>query len=265
MSDPIKLYWWNNTPNFGDTIGKDIVEYVSSRPVTWANARDADLFSVGSLMVFVRRAHSTPRDGAKPYIWGCGSIGPHRMDFKENVEFCAVRGPLTETLLEMDGLPYGDPGLLISRVVEKAPSTGKFGIVLHHSQQLTPEQNDKLSSDNRFVFIDVAAADHLGVVKQISECDLVFSSSLHGLIVADSYSIPNIWLSPNSIHNTPKFKFYDYANAIGRVLGRPKTIADIIPIADVFEPFECPYANAIEDVCKGLIDAFPDNLRGEPK
>jgi hypothetical protein len=65
MSDPIKLYWWNNTPNFGDTIGKDIVEYVSSRPVTWANARDADLFSVGSLKVFVRRAHSTPRDGAQ--------------------------------------------------------------------------------------------------------------------------------------------------------------------------------------------------------
>ena len=119
MSDPIKLYWWNNTPNFGDTIGKDIVEYVSSRPVTWANARDADLFSVGSLKVFVRRAHSTPRDGAKPYIWGYGSIGPHRMDFKENVEFCAVRGPLTETLLEMDGLPYGDPGLLISRVVDR--------------------------------------------------------------------------------------------------------------------------------------------------
>ena len=41
-------------------------------------------------------------------------------------------------------------------------------------------------------FIDVQNEPET-VLKEISECENIISTSLHGLIIADSYGIPNCW------------------------------------------------------------------------
>jgi len=59
------------------------------------------------------------------------------------------------------------------------------------------------------------------VISTIAKSEMVISSSLHGLIVADSLMIPNAWYLPSRIHIAPEFKFYDYFTSIGREINSP--------------------------------------------
>jgi hypothetical protein len=54
----------------------------------------------------------------------------------------------------------------------------------------------------------------MSVVKAISECKLILSQSLHGLIVADALGIPNVWIEPSSKMIGGEFKFHDYFSTI---------------------------------------------------
>lgn len=58
------------------------------------------------------------------------------------------------------------------------------------------------------------------VVNQIFSCRAVISSSLHGLIISDTYDVPNIWLKQWKLRSHSRddedFKFYDYFDSQGR-------------------------------------------------
>ncbi len=54
------------------------------------------------------------------------------------------------------------------------------------------------------------------VCAEISACARILSSSLHGLVVADSYGIPNARLVLSNQIIGGDFKFRDYALGIGR-------------------------------------------------
>src|SRR5690606_8658436 len=61
------------------------------------------------------------------------------------------------------------------------------------------------------------------VVAQIASAEVVVSSSLHGLITADSYGIPAIWartINPLAGNNSV-YKFHDHAGARGRPFIEP--------------------------------------------
>ncbi|RGY81624.1 hypothetical protein DXA18_05515 [Dorea sp. AM58-8] len=57
--------------------------------------------------------------------------------------------------------------------------------------------------------------DPLQVVKEIAECRYIISSSLHGLIVADSLGIPNMYLVFGDRLLGDGYKFEDYYSAYG--------------------------------------------------
>src|SRR5690606_5762303 len=52
------------------------------------------------------------------------------------------------------------------------------------------------------------------VLREIGSCRLVLSESLHGLIAADAFEIPNIWVVPNPEMIGGTFKFNDYFSAL---------------------------------------------------
>ena len=54
------------------------------------------------------------------------------------------------------------------------------------------------------------------VVRDISTCEAIVSSSLHGLIVADALEIPNVRVSFHGRLKGGDFKFEDYASGVGR-------------------------------------------------
>jgi len=53
---------------------------------------------------------------------------------------------------------------------------------------------------------------------------MILSSSLHGLIVADSYGIPNAWVRFSDNISGGSFKYLDYFASVGRDVQEPVRI-----------------------------------------
>lgn len=261
---PLKLYWWNHKPNFGDRLSANIVAHVSGRPVEWASPGKAELFSLGSIFDHVRQGWKSDAEPAnKPWIWGTGVMAPMRTDFLRNVNIAAVRGPLSVALLDLPEVAQGDPGMLAADTLGTRPERDdRIGLVLHLSQRLSPALAERIKADGRFRLIDVRHRDHMAVVAAIGSCRHVISSSLHGLIVADSFGVPNTWLDAAGIHKCAALKFHDYAISVGRVLGRPIQLEAIFDLADALpaKPQDLPYAGDLARAASGLRAAFPAEL-----
>ncbi len=76
------------------------------------------------------------------------------------------------------------------------------------------------------------------VVRDIASCKEVFSSSLHGLVAADSLGIPNRWVeleTPHADVAANRFKFEDYYSAFGvsRTPCRMQAVAAEAPVDPV--------------------------------
>jgi pyruvyltransferase len=70
--------------------------------------------------------------------------------------------------------------------------------------------------------IDLASGDVETVTREIMSCKRIISSSLHGLVIADAYGIPNAWLGSDgreggSRPNGGEYKFYDYFAAVSKI------------------------------------------------
>lgn len=157
------------------------------------------------------------------YVWGTGFINYSGADgkfFKRNMEFCAVRGELTRKNVErMTGkkmdIPMADAGILASELLKERPEVCyDVGVVPHLCDLKDPAVEKLLASYDNAKFINVKD-DPLQVVKEIAECRYIISSSLHGLIVADSLGIPNMYLVFGDRLLGDGYKFEDYYSAYG--------------------------------------------------
>src|SRR5690606_14838494 len=54
----------------------------------------------------------------------------------------------------------------------------------------------------------------IAVINKIDQCEFILSSSLHGLITADSLGIPNSWIFLSDKVIGGGVKFYDYATSL---------------------------------------------------
>lgn len=64
------------------------------------------------------------------------------------------------------------------------------------------------------------------VIDDIASCDAILSSSLHGLIVAEAYGIPNVWIEFGKPLIGGHFKFHDFFLSIGRDRECPMKVAN---------------------------------------
>ncbi|SEL08082.1 Polysaccharide pyruvyl transferase [Roseivivax marinus] len=265
MSTPLKLFWYAREANFGDALSGIVTAFASGREVVHADPKSAEVFAVGSILQIVRRTHPEGRAGGdRPWVWGSGTLKPIRLDFVPHVRFAALRGPITESLLGVDvnGV-YGDPGLLVADALGDRPEReDRVGLVPHLAHVDGPEVAALLKADPRLKLIDVRQ-DAATVCREIGACAHVLSSSLHGLVVADAYGVPNTWLDPAGIHKSPRLKFYDYAAGIGRALPRPLSFAEVPEHLPRLPDTAPSYADGIAAAKAGLLDAFPAELRRE--
>lgn len=213
----VKLYWWNSHPNFGDELSRIIVEGVSGKPAIWCRPETACLFAIGSLFNIMRKRRVAGNNSA-PNVWGTGtSVVLPDLEFVRDLNICAVRGPITRKLLNIECNVYGDPALLTPLFLPSSSRVeGKIGIVPHIGHNLDSSLKADLLAHPDFVLID-ATSSVPTVIQQITQCEHIFSSSLHGIIVADAYGIPNTWLQRPD-HNLPRgcLKFLDYFASVKR-------------------------------------------------
>lgn len=220
----MKVYYFKRQDgllNFGDDLSPATLEFALGKPVKFADPITANVMGVGSILSTWNKRRAWKRNlfdktmfRMPIAIWGSGVIGQRDITLP-TCTVLAVRGPLTQKVIGYDDVPaFGDPGLLASRMIKKATKLNKIGVVPHYVDKNHPTVL-ALLRDPSFAVIDVEQ-DWKQVLTQISACDLILSSSLHGLIIADSYEIPNARLSFSDAIVGGDFKFFDYGFSVGR-------------------------------------------------
>jgi hypothetical protein len=202
-----RAFWWDGTANFGDTFTPWLLQQHRMVPFL-RPAETADLIGVGSILEMVPEETTAT-------IWGAGLMHdqPRRFD---QATVLAVRGPRTRDLLDLPGsTPLGDPGLLVSRHLRRPPRSGKVAIIPHGHHIVWKSAYRHLAErpGAQLVRFDWSLPR---VVRALAAADLVVSSSLHGLIVADAYGIPAVWAVPvDTDRHVPDMKFADYHAVTG--------------------------------------------------
>jgi hypothetical protein len=228
----IRLFWWAVRPNFGDVLSRDIVRYVSGLDVEHAPVSRCEMIAVGSIYPWLKR--NLKRRARIVHVWGSGILRPReglRADSRMRIH--ALRGPLTAWAAGAAGVSLGDPGLLAGRAysVSRSGSAQRAALVLHREQMDRISGGLKTKLHGRFEIIDVRSDNPREVVEGIAASKAVFSSSLHGLVVADALGIPNRYVarrdSPSSLFDDESYKYIDYALAIDRQMNNPLAIDEL--------------------------------------
>lgn len=233
---PISLFWWKRDcgtkRNFGDDMSPILLEYATRRPVRYAEASKCDVIGVGSILQLIagrKKARRILRSRVfslrrlKPEVWGSGTTGMSADGTAEltdmvawHLDIRALRGPATEQKLGVRASVHGDPALLASAIwPHRSGKTSRLGIVPHYTDKDSPKlaRLREQLPDAKVISVENEVSQ---VVREISCCEVILSSSLHGLIVADSFGIPNHRLVLEGQLTGGDFKFLDYANGIGR-------------------------------------------------
>lgn len=200
---------YSSVYNMGDMLNKDMIEELFNITVKNPTNFHCDMIGIGSGLAsalkpsnesFITKDYIKSLFKQGPfYVWGTGFI--NQLDGKDNefkykdVRILSLRGELTKERVEKIlgrtlEVPLGDGGLLAERWIGAVEKKHKIGIIPHYKEQDSPIIQDLLQHYDDAVLINLRN-DAAEVVKKIAECELILSSSLHGLIVADSYHIPN--------------------------------------------------------------------------
>lgn len=212
------LFWgWYEPYNFGDWIGPYLFLKITGKLPMYSSRRIAfrqnSFFSVGSVL---RDFESQD----KITVWGSGIISKANV-FARPLKIFAVRGPYTKRRCDELGFQcpetYGDPAILMPRFYTPTVSKGmnyKLGIIPHF---MDLEIAKALYSEIDNVSIIDVTQPIESVIDSIFECEYTISSSLHGLIVSQTYGIPSAWGHFSKIHLDGEggsgIKFHDYLDS----------------------------------------------------
>lgn len=225
----VRLYWW--TPkqyskytilgrlngeyyrykgipaNFGDELSYFIVSKVLNTTIDLATKNEkGKLLGIGSIL------HQAQDNDI---VWGSGINGKYvnkKVEAK-NLNILSVRGPLTQAYLKECGynVPdiFGDPAVLTPLFYSPKIHSKKkaFAYVPHFSEL----KHLNLAGD---IPVINPTKPYKEVIDEIFNTELILSSSLHGVILAEAYGIPAVLIRSNE--NEPLFKYKDYYLGTGR-------------------------------------------------
>lgn len=204
---PVGAYWWTGAKNFGDLLTPFLLRRHGFAPILREQS-EAELFAVGSVI------HHTPA-GFRGLIWGSGLPFADRTLDLTDARVLLVRGRLTAAAAGRHDIPLGDPGLILGDHLRSHPAARHdVGIVPHLYHRSANPDIDRLSRMKGSQVINVQRHPLL-VAHQIAQCRAVLTTSLHGLIVADSLGIPAVWAMANPSVPGGEFKFCDHESVMG--------------------------------------------------
>lgn len=221
FSGGVPLLYFNSIPNVGDLVSGYLVSKISGKEFYKAQTRMLPhLSAVGSTLGVVSKM---------THVWGSGLIDgklSNRGLLRNKVH--ALRGH--NTLNEINKYfstsikcPLGDPAILMSEYYDReVPKKYQFGLVPHF------DEYEKVLAliGNCFSEIKVidVRQDPVSFVDELRSCEIIASSSLHGLILADSYELPSVWFSASEKLIGGTWKFLDYFTCTDSILTSPVPI-----------------------------------------
>ena len=218
----VNMNWWHTaygscTQNLGDMLSEAVFAYMCELHKINRNKvlnKTKHLYTIGSILFF---------ENQDATVWGTGCMHSVQPDlstilhqkYMRHLDIRAVRGPKTrEQLLKLHiKCPevYGDPAILMPLIYTPKRSTNEQIVLITHYKDEIISNIDKY--DNIHV-INMLTQNWKEKIDVISSAKRVISSSLHGLILAESYEIPAILLQPKTEGDL--FKYEDYYLGTGR-------------------------------------------------
>lgn len=281
MNKIIKLFYWDEAPNMGDMYNECLCKELFGVTPISTNPNECEAAFCGSLLddflylkpfpVFFPIAELEKKPIV--HIWGAGFIADkwecasrYRKFLPETyyrkVEVHAVRGVLSRKRLEkitktnLEHIPLADPGLLASHFVDNSEKIYDVGIIPHHIEK-DLQIFEKLKELGKVTFIDVEK-EPITCISQISKCRCILSSSLHGLIFADSLGIPNARLIASDRLRGGDYKFQDYYSSYGKIKTKSYDLRkrDIISLDEVMTEYKIEN-QMVEQKKEQLLASFP--------
>lgn len=241
----VNLHWWRmpyGKVNVGDYLSWVIVEWIKQKRGIASdssyNGKTQHLYALGSII------DSGFQDAT---VWGSGCLQDHMFWWRKirKLDICSVRGPLTREVMRKNGYDcpeiYGDPAILMP-LIYKPKNIRKnkdYVVISHHSVQIEEGILSPITTDYKS-FID-----------KILEAELVISSSLHGIILAEAYGVPAIMLDNAQV---PRFKYCDWYYSTERY---DFPVALSVEEALSMKPVTLP---KLSDMEKKVIEVFPEQL-----
>jgi pyruvyltransferase len=234
----INVFWYNpingsDKNNWGDLLNKTLIEKISRKKVVWINHGNnlEKYICIGSIL---QRADSGS------IIWGAGFLSSSRKLSTIPKQICAVRGKLSRDIILKQGIDcpevYGDPALLYPKYYNPlVKKKYKLGIIPHY----VDANNDwfNYNKSKEILKIDILSGIN-NVVDQILSCEMIASSSLHGLIAADAYGIKSKWVEFSDKVLGNGFKFHDYYSSVNREHCNSLKINKDTTINEIINSFE---------------------------
>lgn len=209
--------WWYISNNFGDNLNHFLIKAISGQPVVYTERDQPHNIVCGSILHECNE-HST--------VWGAGFGNKDQCLNTDKANIVAVRGELSRHMLGLD-IPVGDPALLLPLYYyPKREIKHGIGIIPHYSDygrhvDMAHHIIDPFQSTKDFI-------------DDVLSCEVVCSSSLHGLIVADAYGVPNTWIKCEGID---EFKYLDYYSTTDRA-----------KVMSAGEPFVSKYKHSLTEL-----------------
>ena len=202
---------WVREGNFGDILNPVLASLITERKILHVNPAYYVKPYVSAIGSICDRAR------ANAVIWGSGFISANSVMQRIPLDIRSVRGPKTgekynRCEVEVPKI-YGDPALLLRKfyrpTIEKKY---RLGLIPHY---VDAGFFRKYWRDPRIKVISPICTNPLDVVNQILECECILSTSLHGLIVSESYGLKTKWIKASDKLIGGNFKFLDHYESIG--------------------------------------------------
>lgn len=249
--DKENIFWWSPRAflglpwlvkeNAGDYLGPLLVEKIlKTKGLDTQDINNKRLLSIGSIFHFARD---------NDIIWGTGINGKIPLDQLTftKLDIRSVRGPLTAKILRQKGLKvpevFGDPGILTSIFWPRDEIEKETNIIYIPHMREKVKNNIK---ENYKVVTPRCSVDNF--IKEIQKASKVLTTSLHGVIIAESYGIPAVLME--NFSGETDFKYDDYYSGTGR---KTPPIFKNVEDAAMYNP-SIPDLSYYQD---RLLEAFP--------
>ena len=258
--------------NAGDTSGPAIARAVAQyhfggcvadglpeRATSCFGAEEGEcLIVIGSVITKAKRGD---------HVWGTGAW--HERDMRDawkhdGAVIHGVRGPGTASILnnaylseENDALnapAIGDPGFLVSfthgYLKDSAAPRGYCFIAHHYDDTVAPTHVRTITTHSGWEVM----------VKSILDCEYIFTSSLHGLIFAESFGVKARWYqAPDGAvaKNEGRWKYHDWIKSTPRA---PQWLEPAPDINQIFDPSAYPQPFTMDErraLARRLVERFP--------
>lgn len=201
----IPVYWYNDKKNFGDRLNYYIFRE-QGIDIEHSSPQRAKIIGMGSILEHLPR-------NTNALILGSGCMYEDTRYEINPGNIILVRGKLTATRTNAHkNVLLGDPGLLVYKLNnEDIGKRYKVGLIPHFVDKYD-ERIIRLYKkyEDEILLINIQSNDIQNVLKMISSCYTILSTSLHGLIAGMSLGIPSGWIKLSNMVLGSGFKFYDF-------------------------------------------------------